>query len=90
MGATGRDAGEPLQFGDDGAERVAVKGLPCSAVLVPDTSLPGLRVVRELNTLITSCGRPLMCVSDNGTELTGMAILRWSQEARLLFQDIEA
>ena len=52
--------------------------------LVPDTSLPGLRVVRELNTLIASRGRrPLMCVSDNGTELTGMAILRWSQEARV-------
>ena len=24
-----------------------------------------------------------MCVSDNGTELTGMAILRWSQERRV-------
>ena len=24
-----------------------------------------------------------MCVSDNGTELTGMAILRWSQETRV-------
>ena len=51
--------------------------------LVPDTSLPGLRVARELNTLIASRGRPLMCVSDNGTELTGIAILRWSQEAHV-------
>ena len=51
--------------------------------LVPDTSLPGLRVVRELDTLIASRGRPAMCVSDNGTELTGMAILRWSQETRV-------
>jgi len=51
--------------------------------LVPDTSLPGLRVARELDALIASCGRPAMCVSDNGTELTGMAILRWSQEARV-------
>ena len=51
--------------------------------LVPDTSLPGPRVVRELNTLIASRDRPLTCVSDNGTELTGMAILRWSQEARV-------
>lgn len=48
--------------------------------LVPDTSLPGLRVVRELELLIVSRGRPAMCVSDNGTELTGMAILRWSQQ----------
>jgi putative transposase len=47
--------------------------------LVPDTSLPGLRVARELDTLIASRGPPVMCVSDNGTELTGMAILRWSQ-----------
>jgi putative transposase len=28
-------------------------------------------------------GRPVMCVSDNGTELTGTAILRWSQETRV-------
>ena len=51
--------------------------------LVPDTSLPGLRVVRELDTLIAARGRPAMCVSDNGTELTSMAILRWSQETRV-------
>ncbi len=48
--------------------------------LVADTSLPGLRVVRELETVIAGRGRPAMCVSDNGTELTGMTILRWSQE----------
>jgi putative transposase len=51
--------------------------------LVPDTSLPGLRVVRELDALIAARGRPAMCVSDNGTELTGMAILGWSQETRV-------
>jgi putative transposase len=51
--------------------------------LVPDTSLPGLRVVRELDALIGARGRPTMIVSDNGTELTGMAILRWSQETRV-------
>jgi putative transposase len=49
--------------------------------LVADTSLPGLRVVRELDTLIAARGRPAMCVSDNGTELTGMAVLRWSQQS---------
>jgi putative transposase len=48
--------------------------------LVPDTSLPGLRVVRELDAVIAARGCPVMCVSDNGTELTGMAILRWSQQ----------
>jgi putative transposase len=56
---------------------------PECLALVPDTSLPGLRVVRELDALIAARGRPLMCVSDNGTELTGMAILRWSQETRV-------
>ena len=50
---------------------------------MPDTSLPGLRVVRELDALITARGRPAMCVSDNGTELTGMAILRWSQSMQV-------
>ena len=51
--------------------------------LIADTSLPGLRVVRELDGLITIRGRPTMIVSDNGTELTSMAILRWSQEQRI-------
>jgi putative transposase len=47
--------------------------------LAADTSLPGLRVARELDTLAARHGRPLCCVSDNGTELTSMAILRWAQ-----------
>jgi putative transposase len=51
--------------------------------LVADTSLPGLRVVRELDAIITLRGRPTMCVSDNGTELTSMAILQWSQERQI-------
>ena len=49
--------------------------------LVADTSLSGLRVGRELDAIIAERGRPAMCVSDNGTELTSMAMLRWSQEA---------
>ena len=48
--------------------------------LLADTSSPGLRVVRELDALSIRRGRPLSCVSDNGTELTSMAILRWSQD----------
>ena len=51
--------------------------------LIADTSLPGLRVVRELEIIMARRGRPAICVSDNGTELTGMAVLRWSQEIRL-------
>jgi putative transposase len=51
--------------------------------LVADTSLSGLRVARELDAIIAARGRPLICVSDNGTELTSMAILRWCQESRV-------
>ena len=47
--------------------------------LVADTSLSGLRVVRELDALIARRGRPTMVVSDNGTELTSMAVLSWCQ-----------
>ena len=48
--------------------------------LVADTSLSGARVARELDAVLARRGRPKTCVSDNGTELTSMAILRWSQE----------
>jgi putative transposase len=51
--------------------------------LAADTSLPGLRVVRGLDAIMVRRGRPMMCVSDNGTERTGMAILRWCQEMRI-------
>ena len=47
--------------------------------LIADTSLSGARVARELDALIARRGRPDELVSDNGTELTSMAILRWSQ-----------
>ncbi len=44
--------------------------------LVADTSLSGIRVVRELDAIIARRGRPSAIVSDNGTELTSMAFLR--------------
>ena len=43
--------------------------------LVADTSLSGSRVTRELTAIIASRGRPKSIVSDNGTELTSMAVL---------------
>ena len=52
--------------------------------LVADTSLSGVWVVRELDALITRRGRPISCVSGNGTEFTSVAILRCSQEMRPL------
>ena len=47
--------------------------------LVADTSLSGARVARELDAIIAVRGKPKTCVSDNGTELTSMAILAWSK-----------
>ena len=44
---------------------------------VPDTSISGRRVVRELTELIAQRGKPGMIVSDNGTELTSNAVLAW-------------
>jgi putative transposase len=49
--------------------------------LVADTSLSGARVARELDAIIAIRGKPTTCVSDNGTELTSMAILAWSKGA---------
>ncbi|MEL7219051.1 MAG: IS3 family transposase [Pseudomonadota bacterium] len=51
--------------------------------LVADTSLSGLRVTRELTAIMARRGRPRTIVSDNGTELTSMAVLRWCQETRI-------
>jgi putative transposase len=48
--------------------------------LVADTSLSGRRVGRELDAVVAQRGKPAGCLSDNGTELTSMAILRWSQD----------
>ena len=45
-----------------------------------DTSLSGMRVARELDTLVADRGRPRMIVSDNGTELTSNAVLAWCGE----------
>ena len=43
--------------------------------LIADTSLSGARVVRELDALVRSYGKPTCIVSDNGTEFTSRAIL---------------
>jgi putative transposase len=48
----------------------------CLATVV-DTSLSGVRVVRELEQLIRVRGMPKIIVSDNGSELTSGAVLRW-------------
>ncbi len=50
---------------------------------VPDTSISGKRVVRELTDLIAVRGEPGMIVSDNRTELTSNPVLEWCGEARV-------
>jgi transposase InsO family protein len=47
---------------------------------IPDTSISGKRVARELTALIDARGKPQMIVSDNGTEFTSNAILAWAKE----------
>ena len=47
---------------------------------VPDFCLSGLRVIRELARVIAIRGKPATIVSDNGTELTSNAVLRWAAE----------
>ncbi|RUM16816.1 IS3 family transposase [Rhizobium phaseoli] len=50
---------------------------------IPDTSISGRRVARELTTLVERRGKPGMIVSDNGTELTSNAILAWSKDHKV-------
>ena len=47
---------------------------------IPDTSISGHRVARELTALISQRGKPGMIVSDNGTELTSNAIFAWAKD----------
>ncbi len=54
----------------------------CLATVV-DTSISGHRVARELDRIAELRGYPCMVVSDNGTELTSNAILRWQEERRV-------
>ena len=50
---------------------------------IPDTSISGRRVARELTDLIRRRGKPEMIVSDHGTEFTSNAILAWSKDHRV-------
>lgn len=56
--------------------------------LMPDTSLSGTRVARELDRLIIELGKPKMVVSDNGSELTSNAILTWADQSRVAWHYI--
>jgi putative transposase len=55
---------------------------------IPDTSISGRRVARELTVLIERCGKPSMIVSDNGTEFTSNAMLAWTQDNTIVWHFI--
>ena len=57
--------------------------------LVADTSLSGARVARELSALIRLYGKPGCIVSDNGTEFTSRAILKWADEQEVPWHYID-
>ena len=54
----------------------------CLAAVV-DTSLSGERVARELDQIAEMRGYPCLVVSDNGTELTSNAILKWQEDRKV-------
>lgn len=54
-----------------------------------DTSLPGARVVRVLERLVTERGVPDEIVLDNGPELTGKALDQWAYERGVWLRFIE-
>jgi len=54
----------------------------CLATVV-DTSLSGHRVARELDRIAEMRGYPCMIVSDNGTELTSNAMLKWQEDRKV-------
>jgi putative transposase len=56
--------------------------------LVADTSISGLRVARELDLLLAARAKPMTIVSDNGTELTSNAVLRWADDNKIAWHYI--
>ena len=56
--------------------------------LVADTSISGARVARELDAVIRLYGKPATIVSDNGTELTSRAILKWQGRTKVAWHYI--
>ena len=50
---------------------------------IPDTSMSGRRVARELTAMIERRGKPGMIVSDNGTEFTCNAMLAWCKDNKI-------
>ena len=45
-----------------------------------DTSLPGVRVVRVLEQIVSERGKPAEIITDNGPEFTRLVLDRWAHE----------
>jgi putative transposase len=74
------------QFIDGRRLRILVVVDDCTReclALIADTSISGVRVARELDHLLRERGKPTAIVSDNGTELTSNAILRWADDHKV-------
>lgn len=52
--------------------------IPNALGLIADTSISGARAALELDALARLYGKPKSIVSDNGTEFTSRAILKWA------------
>jgi putative transposase len=79
------------QFLDGRRMRILVVVDDCTReclTLLADTSISGLRVARELDRLLVERGKPQTIVSDNGTELTSNAILRWVDDHKVAWHYI--
>jgi putative transposase len=50
---------------------------------IPDTSISGRRVARELTAVVARRGKPSQIVSDNGTEFTCNAMLAWCKDTSI-------
>jgi putative transposase len=57
--------------------------------LIPDTSISGVRVVRELDAIIARRGPPAAIVTDNGTEFTSNAVLGWTDARGVAWEYIQ-
>ena len=57
--------------------------------LIADTSIWGARVARELDALLRIYGKPACVVSDNGTEFTSKAILKWANDNKVEWHSID-
>jgi putative transposase len=51
--------------------------------VMPDFSISGVRLARELDVIIARRGKPKTIVSDNGTEMTSHAIFAWAGKNKI-------